>query len=93
MLTLRRVSKAHRTIPVLVSLALASGLAWAQSNVGELSGQVSEPTDEPLRRIILMPGGAVPGVGIQLLGKRGARRIVRLDPMTGYPRVEGVRPS
>jgi type II secretory pathway pseudopilin PulG len=58
-----------------------------------LSGQASEPTDEPLRRIILMPGGAVPGVGIQLLGKRGARRIVRLDPMTGYPRVEGVRPS
>jgi prepilin-type N-terminal cleavage/methylation domain-containing protein len=58
-----------------------------------LTGQQGETTDEPQRRIILMPGGAVPGIGIQLLGKRGARRIVRLDPMTGYPRVEGVRPS
>ena len=58
-----------------------------------LTGQQGDPTDEPLRRIILMPGGAVPGIGIQLMGKRGARRIVRLDPMTGYPRVEGVNPS
>jgi prepilin-type N-terminal cleavage/methylation domain-containing protein len=58
-----------------------------------LSGQPGDPSDEPQRRIVLMPGAAVPGIGIQLLGKRGARRIVRLDPMTGYPRVEGVRPS
>ena len=58
-----------------------------------LAGVAGEPSDEPQRRIILMPGATIPGIGIQLLGKRGARRIVRLDPMTGYPRVEAVRPS
>ena len=51
----------------------------------------AEPGDhqEP-RRIVLLPGGSVPGIGIQLMNRRGGRRIVRLDPMTGYPRVESV---
>ena len=43
------------------------------------------------RRLILMPGGAVPGVGIQLVNRHNNRRIVRLDPMTGFPRVENVK--
>jgi prepilin-type N-terminal cleavage/methylation domain-containing protein len=40
------------------------------------------------RRFMLMPGGAVPGIGIQLMNTRDGHRVVRLDPMTGYPRVE-----
>ncbi len=43
------------------------------------------------RRLILMPGAAVPGVGIQLINRHNNRRIIRLDPMTGYPRVEYVK--
>jgi hypothetical protein len=39
---------------------------------------------------MLMPGATVPGIGIQLANGHGARRIVRLDPMTGFPRVESV---
>jgi Tfp pilus assembly protein FimT len=58
-----------------------------------LSGDAAEQNQEPQRRIVLLPGAVVPGIGIQLLSKRGARRIIRLDPMTGYPRVEGVKPS
>ena len=58
-----------------------------------VSGDGTERSDEPQFRIILMPGGAVPGFGIQLMSRRGARRIIRLDPMTGYPRVEGVKPT
>ncbi len=48
--------------------------------------------DEPeeLRRLILMPGASVPGIGIELANRRGGRKIVRLDPMTGFPRVESV---
>jgi hypothetical protein len=38
-----------------------------------------------------MPGGAVPSVAIQLTNQHGGRRIVRLDPMTGFPRVESVQ--
>jgi prepilin-type N-terminal cleavage/methylation domain-containing protein len=42
------------------------------------------------RRLLLMPGGVAPGIGIQLANHHGGRRIVHLDPMTGFPRVESV---
>src|SRR4051812_14081084 len=49
-------------------------------------------TEEPegVRRLILMPGASVPGIGIQFANRRGGRRIVRLDPMTGFPHTESV---
>ena len=48
--------------------------------------------DEPegVRRLIIMPGDTVPGIGILIANRRGSRRMVRLDPMTGFPRVESV---
>jgi type II secretory pathway pseudopilin PulG len=46
--------------------------------------------DDPVRRLILMPGDTAPGIGIQLANSHGAHRLVRLDPMTGFPRVESV---
>jgi len=49
-----------------------------------------EPDEEGPRRLVLMPGGATPAIGIQLANRHGARRVVRLDPMTGFPRVESV---
>jgi prepilin-type N-terminal cleavage/methylation domain-containing protein len=42
------------------------------------------------RRILLLPGATAPGMGVQLANRHGSRRIVRLDPMTGYPHVEKV---
>jgi type II secretory pathway pseudopilin PulG len=39
-------------------------------------------------RLLLLPGASVPGVGIQLINAHKNRRVVRLDPMTGYPHVE-----
>ena len=45
-------------------------------------------TGEGVRRLILMPGASVPGIGIQLANRRGGKRVVRLDPMTGFPRTE-----
>src|SRR5690242_17412690 len=42
-----------QAIPVLASLILASVLAWSQSNVGEISGQIIDPT-----------GAAVPGCAV-----------------------------
>jgi len=50
---------------------------------------IPDPSD-PVYRLILMPGDSAPGIGIQLANRHGARRIVRLDPMTGFPRVESV---
>jgi hypothetical protein len=42
------------------------------------------------RRIVFIPGATVPGISIQLGNRRNAHRRVRLDPMTGFPHVEGV---
>jgi len=42
------------------------------------------------RRIIFMPGATVPGIAIQLTNRRNAHRRIRLDPMTGFPRVESI---
>ena len=46
-----------------------------------------EPPDSP-RQLMLMPGATAPGIGILLANQHGSRRIVRLDPMTGFPRIE-----
>jgi prepilin-type N-terminal cleavage/methylation domain-containing protein len=45
------------------------------------------------RRILFVPGATVPGIAIQLANRRNAHRRVRLDPMTGFPRVESVEPK
>jgi type II secretory pathway pseudopilin PulG len=42
------------------------------------------------RRILFLPGATVPGIAIQLVNRRNTHRRVRLDPMTGFPRVESV---
>jgi len=44
-----------------------------------------------VQRLILLPGASIPGIGIQLVNAHKARRIVRLDPMTGFPRIETVK--
>jgi len=63
-------------------LTLPSGI-WIEA----IFPQVAEEYDG-VRRLVLMPGASVPGLGIQFANKRGAHRVVRLDPMTGFPRTE-----
>lgn len=46
--------------------------------------------EEGPRRFLLYPGGAVPRIGIEIANARNVRRIVRLDPVTGVPRIERV---
>ena len=55
----------------------------------EIMPQATGESDGP-RQFLFMPGATMPGIGIQLANRRGTRRIVRLDPMTGFPRVESV---
>jgi type II secretory pathway pseudopilin PulG len=55
-----------------------------------IEGVLPKEEEEGPRRLILLPGAAVPGIGIQVANRHGSRRVVRLDPMTGFPRVESV---
>lgn len=45
------------------------------------------------RHFLFLPGATVPGIGIQLGNHHDAHRLVHLDPMTGFPRVESVNPQ
>jgi len=49
--------------------------------------ELEPPRDGP-RSFLLMPGGVPPRIGVQLRNRRGARRIVRVDPITGVPQIE-----
>ena len=49
----------------------------------------NDDPDAP-RRVMFLPGATVPGIGIQLANHRDGHRLVKLDPMTGFPRVERV---
>jgi prepilin-type N-terminal cleavage/methylation domain-containing protein len=42
------------------------------------------------RRFVLYPGGVVPRFGLELANRKGTRRIVRVDPITGVPQIERV---
>jgi prepilin-type N-terminal cleavage/methylation domain-containing protein len=46
-------------------------------------------SDEP-RRFLVMPGSTVPRFGVEIANRRGARRLVRVDPITGVPQIERV---
>jgi len=48
---------------------------------------IPDPENRP-RQFILYPGGAPPSIAVELVNMRRSRRIVRLDPITGSPRIE-----
>ena len=52
----------------------------------ELAGGPADP--KQVRRFYIYPGGTVPRVGVLLAGKNGAQRLVRVDPITGAPKIE-----
>jgi type II secretion system protein H len=50
----------------------------------------SDGWGDDVRHVILQPGATIPGIGVQIMNKRGVRRLIRIDPMTGFPRIEAV---
>lgn len=42
------------------------------------------------RHVLLYPGGTVPRIGVELTNTRKAKKIVRVDPITGVPEVQNV---
>ncbi|MCC6860891.1 MAG: prepilin-type N-terminal cleavage/methylation domain-containing protein [Bryobacterales bacterium] len=39
------------------------------------------------RRFIVLPGGVAPRLGVELRNRRGVRRTVQVDPITGVPEI------
>ncbi len=44
--------------------------------------------DDPSRSYMLYPGGTVPRFGVEIANRKGAHRIVRVDPITGVPDIQ-----
>src|SRR5262249_18727585 len=63
-------------------LNMPQGIAIEATMPREENGP-ADPT-----RLLFQPGAAIPAVGVQLINSHGNRRIVRLDPTTGFPRIE-----
>jgi len=53
--------------------------------------ELPETADAP-RVFMLYPGGTAPRFGVQIINRRNVERIVRVDPITGVPRVEQPAP-
>jgi Tfp pilus assembly protein FimT len=83
----------RRQEPVLVIISThkleARGTGFTREY--QLPDGIQLEDSDPERRIVLLPGATVPAIAIQIANRRGGRRIIRLDPMTGFPRVEPVR--
>jgi len=46
--------------------------------------------DEAGFRLVLLPGATIPAIGVQIANSHGSRRLIHLDPMTGFPHVDSV---
>ena len=95
-----RAERRQRPVELVISaksLQFVSTDAGSERQLTLPDGIAMEPISalpsedaEGVSRWLFMPGGAVPSVAIQLSNRHGGRRTVRLDPMTGFPRVESV---
>ncbi len=50
--------------------------------------QILPGGEDEARVFYLIPGGSSPRVGVQLVNERGAKRTVRVNPITGAPEIE-----
>jgi prepilin-type N-terminal cleavage/methylation domain-containing protein len=67
-------------------LQLPEGISIVQV-LPELPEESTADANAP-REFLLYPGGTVPPLGLQLINRRNVQRVVRVDPITGVPRVE-----
>jgi len=49
--------------------------------------QLVSDEGEP-RHFICYPGGTAPRIGVELTNTKGARRLIRINPITGVPEIE-----
>ena len=47
-----------------------------------------DPGEESKRVFYVYPAGTIPRIGVELANRRGARRLVRVDPVTGVAQIE-----
>lgn len=69
------------------SLTMPEGVTIA-SVLPPVPGEPGSP-----RGFLLLPGSTVPRIGIEIRNRKGARRVVRVNPMTGAPEIQRLAPK
>lgn len=94
---LNRAEQRHQVLELTIArskneLSLRSAdptfLRKLEYPAGVKIAQILPGGEDELRVFYLIPGGASPRVGVQLANARGAKRTVRVNPITGAPEVE-----
>jgi prepilin-type N-terminal cleavage/methylation domain-containing protein len=85
----------RRQQPVEITIAPKDNAVWVRSAEPSYERKLEMPDGvtieaQETRRFLLLPGGTAPRIGIEIANRRGPRRIVRVDPLTGVPRIERV---
>jgi Tfp pilus assembly protein FimT len=97
------LSRAQRSQQVVeISVSPKENAMWVRAPEAHYERKIEMPdgvtitrvlpenvTDEEqgVRSFYLYPGGSVPRFGIEMRNRRGQRRIVSVDPITGVPRI------
>ena len=84
------ISSAERSITMqstepgfVRTLVMPDGIA-----IHRLHPPLPDSADETKRIFYVYPGGTVPRIGVELANRRGARRLVRVDPTTGIAQID-----
>ena len=85
------IDKAARTIVLHSTEAKFERTYELPPNLSIVSIEPEQPGgggDASIRRFYIYPGGSAPHIGIGIAGHNGALRLIRIDPITGSPRIE-----
>ena len=99
---MNRAERRQQAMEIIVSvqdnsLSLASSEAGFTRSLSMPDGvkivavwpKLLEEDNQP-RHFLLLPGSTVPRLGVEIANRKGARRIVRVNPITGVPDIERV---
>jgi prepilin-type N-terminal cleavage/methylation domain-containing protein len=87
------LNRAERRQQVVeVSVSPRENLLWLRSADNTIARRLDLPDGvriegEP-RQLLLLPGAAFPRFAVQLVNRRGQRRLVTIDPITGVPKID-----
>ena len=89
---LNRVERRQQVMEITVSMRenvmLLRSADGAFARKLEMPDGVRVDSEAEERHLLLMPGATAARFGIQLANRRGLRRLVSIDPITGVPKIE-----
>lgn len=92
---LNRVERREQAAAIVVEPGLNRLVVFTAASGKKPSAELNLPTGitidaQESRRYVVYPGGAFPRIDLVLKNEKGARRRIRIDPVTAVPKIERV---